>query len=354
MVKRIPVGGVGDLPDWDAVYRDQIHPVFAVPEGGQDPPRCIFVAGTQGSGKTTRIQHLRDELGRRGTQCIIPDALVAAVDALHGDTPIAKAAFDAYRTTHCADHSQRLADHAVAQRSHILWERAIPGNIDRLALALRRLGYRVECLVLASPVEESWLGTVSRTLTALAAGERGTMRISWSITAETALRWPAVVDRMERTLAVDRIAILDRDGDVCFENSVQGPPDRRQWTNPPFAFESLMVERAAPRTAQALDALLSTWTAARPHLVAANHQVWPETDLAAFDTRIRALIADPASRFDLNGPAQDPEAARAWIARLTADLAAVQAGPEAKGQDLTRRSVQLLALVGQLAGQPTR
>jgi hypothetical protein len=351
---RVLSGGVGDLPDWDAVYRDQIHPKFAVPEGGHDLPRCLFVVGPQGSGKTTRIKRLRDELGRRVTQCIVPDELMSSIDTLHSDAPVAKDAFEAYRSIHCADHCQRLADHAVSLRAHILWERAIPGNVERLALALRRLGYRVECLVLATPVEVGWLDTAIRSLNALAAGDRSSLRIGWAIAAETALRWPAVIDRMERNLTVDRIAVLDRDGDVCFENSVQGPPDQRQWTNSPFAFESLMVERAGPRTGSMLDALLSTWNATSPQLAAANHPAWPDTELASFDAQIRALVADPASRFDLNAPDPDPVAAKAWIARLTADLAAVQAGPEAKGQDLTRRTRQLLTLVSQLGGQPTR
>lgn len=346
---------LNDLPDWDALYRERIHPTFAVPDGGLDAPRCIFVAGHQGSGKTTLLHRLLTDLGQSRTQSIVPDALVSRIDEIHGDRPDAKAAFDAYRKTHCAIYCQWLADHAVAQRSHILWERAIPGNIERLALALRQLGYRVECLVLATPVEESWLGTLSRCLSALDAGDTTAMRIGWSLVSETALRWPVVLDRVEATLAFDRIAIIDRDGQVPFDNQVQGPPDRRQWSDPPFAYESLMVERARPRSEPALAALLSTWEELLQRIAADNHRVWPPEQRDAFDQYLRTLVADPASRFDLNAPGPDPGAGAAWITRLAADLSAVQASPEVKDQpDLVPRSQRLLQLVAQLAGQPTR
>lgn len=342
-------------PDWDALYRERIHPTFAVPEGGVDAPRCIFVTGHQGSGKSTLLRLLLADLGPNLTQRIIPDALVARIDEVHGESPDAKAAFDAYRLTHCAIHCQRLADHAVAQRSHILWERAIPGNIERLAIALRQLGYRVECLVLATPVEEGWLGALGRCLTALDAGDADAMRIGWPVVADTALRWPVVLDRVEQNLTFDRIAILDREAEVCFDNQVRGPPDKRHWADPPFAFESLMVERARPRTASKLGRLLSDWEALLPRITAAEHRAWPPEDCQAFDRHLRALVADPASRFDLNAPDPDPAAAKAWIARLTADLAAVQSSPEVKAQPgLALRSQRLAQLVTQLAGQPTR
>lgn len=342
-------------PDWDAVYRDRIHPAFAVGRGGQPQPRCIFVTGHQGSGKSTALDALLADLGPDETQRIVPDDLVFSLDLLHADTPVARASLKVYGLTHCAIHCQRLADHAVAQRSHILWERAIPGNIERLAIALRQLGYRVECLVLATPVEESWIGALGRCLTALDAGDTRAMRIGWPLVAETALRWPVVLDRVEQDLTFDRITILDREAVVCFDNQVQGPPENRQWSDTPFAFESLMVERARPRSTATLAALLADWEALLPRITAEEHRAWPPAETKAFDRHLRALVADPASRFDLNAPDPDPAAAKAWIARLSADLAAVQASPEVKArQDLAPRSQRLLQLVSQVAGQPTR
>ncbi|MES2817269.1 MAG: zeta toxin family protein [Pseudomonadota bacterium] len=341
--------------DWDALYRERIHPAFAVQRGGVDAPRCIFVIGHQGSGKTTLLHRLLADLGPDQTQSVVPDALVARIDEVHGDSLEAKAAFDAYRVIHCATHCQLLADHAVAQRAHILWERAIPGNIERLAIALRQLGYQVECLVLATPVEESWLGALGRTLAALDAGETNAMRIGWPMVRETALRWPAVLDRIERDLTFDRVAIVDRAGEICFENHVAGPPEQRNWAETPFAFESLMVERARPRTEAALAALTATWKTLHPRLDAAGHPAWSAEDLQAFDDHLRATVADPASRFDLNAPGDDKAAAAAWIARLDRDLAAVRASPEVRDQPaLAPRSARLLQLVAQVAGQPTR
>lgn len=346
---------MAEEPDWDVVYRDRIHPAFAVAGGGNAVPRCLFVTGHQGAGKTTTLHRLLAELGPERTQRIEPDALVASLDWLHVANPVATSVSEAYGRTHCATHCQLLADHAVAQRAHILWERAIPGNIERLAIALRQLGYRVECLVLATPVEESWLGALSRSLASLDGGETNAMRIGWPMVRETALRWPAVLDRIEQDLTFDRVAIVDRAGEICFENHVAGPPEQRNWAETPFAFESLMVERARPRTEAALAALTATWKTIHPRLDAARHTAWPAEDLQAFDDHLRALLADPASRFDLNTPGDDKAAAAAWIARLDRDLAAVRSSPEVRDQPaLAPRSARLLQLVAQVAGQPTR
>ncbi|MFO1203556.1 MAG: zeta toxin family protein [Tabrizicola sp.] len=326
-----------------------------MPDGGHASPRCLFVVGHQGSGKTTCVDKLTAELGADRTQRIVPDELVASIDLLHGGTVEATALREAYSRTHCATHSQRLADHAIARRAHIVWERALPGNIERLALAVRQLGYRVECLVLATPVEESWLGTLRRCLAAIQASAAHPMHVPWPLLSRTALRWPGVLDRLEQTLCIDRIAVIDREGEVCFDNQVEGPPNQRRWSDPPFAFESLMVERARPRSATSLAALLADWEALQPQIAAINHPNWPTQDLAAFDTHLRALVADPASQFDLNAPNPDPAVVQAWIARLKADLAAAERQGDTGDQpSLAARSTRLLQLVSQVAGQPTR
>lgn len=341
--------------DWDAIYSDRVHPAFAAPQGGQPEPRCVFVTGHQGSGKTTYLQRLLADLGPDHTQSIVPDALLARVVELHDGSPRAVEAYTAYRATHCATHCERLADHAVAQRSHILWERAIPGNIERLGHALRRLGYRVDCVVLATPVEESWIGTLSRSLAAQFSGDRSALRVGWSVLAETALRWPAVLDRVETARLFNRVAVLDRDGNLCFENHVIGPPDGRRWAETPFAFESLMVERARPRSDAALASLLASWEALHPRIAESRQPAWPDAELQAFDRHLRALVADPAARFDLDQPGPDPVVAAAWIARLGADLAAVRSSPEVRDQPgLATRAGRLITLVSEIAGQPIR
>lgn len=95
-----------EAPDWDALYRDHIHPAFAVPQGGQDRPRCVFLTDPQGSSKTTILRRLSAELGHDVTQSIVPDALLARIDTHHAGSPLRDAAVQAYRTTHCATHCQ--------------------------------------------------------------------------------------------------------------------------------------------------------------------------------------------------------------------------------------------------------
>jgi hypothetical protein len=171
----------------------------------------------------------------------------------------------------------------------------MPGIIARLASARRSSGDRVECLVLATPVAESRLGTLQCSLTAQSSGGRSVLRVGWSVLAETALIGPALRDRAEQSKGFDRIAI-----------TLQVPPDNRDGVTLPFAFESLAVERACPRSEADLSALLSDWEKLHPLVAAPDNTTSPPADLRAVDAHLRALVTDPASRIDFSQPDPDP------------------------------------------------
>lgn len=347
--------------DWEAIFQDRILPALAVAKGGVPRPRWVFVCGQPGSSKTTRIDALCAELGRDRTQLISGDVLCSHLPELFADPddPEIQPLLATYRSEIRPIYVDRLADRAVKLGAHIVWEIPIPANIEGWALVARTMGYRVECLVTALPAVESWLATLGRWIAATAAGNDTSPMVSWSSLAHAYARWPALIARAEDNATFDRITITDRDGTLCFENEVQIRNDVRHWTNPAFAFESLVIERARPRSSADCAALLAKWEAIRSHPAIAlrNRVAWPWHSLAAFDDNLRNLCRDPGTGFDLNDPgaSAEPAAAGRWIARLRAELDEVLSTPEAEGQpDLPARADRLIELVGRVAGQPTR
>lgn len=319
-------------PDCDAVYLDRIQPALAAVGGGVAQPRWIFVCGQQGSGKSSLIRATMAELGPERTQRISGDELLALLP----DLP------QPGRDQFLSALAQRLVQHAAQQRAHILWELPTPGAIEGLALVARSLGYRVECLVLSLPALDSWLATLRRSL-----ATPGAQVVPWANVQGTARRWPALIARAEEAVLFDRLAVLDRQGQTCFEN-LRSPSGR--WVETPFAFESLVIERARARSVAEVAMLLADWQNLRTSPALAPFH----SSCAAVDRLLHHLAADPGTSFDLNQPtASDTSAAAAWTARLRADLDDILAGPQAQGQvSLPPRCDRLMALVQQVAGLP--
>lgn len=351
---------VAAMPDWEVLFSDRIWPALSVRQGGVPAPRCIFVCGQQGSGKTSHVERLRDELGRDCTLRMTSDDLSDHLPELYSDTddPAIQPALEEFRSKIRQQYIDRLTEHAFSLRANIVWELPSPGLIEGYALVARSLGYTVECQVLALSAVESWLATLKRSLTDWSAGRPTSPAVRWEFLIAAYLRWPAFIARTEANMTFDRIAILDRSGALCFENVVEVQGEDRKWASPAFGFESLVIERARGRSREAVRSLLSDWEAMRghPELAFRNRAAWPWDTFAEFDGMLRSLADDPATGFDLNNPGASPAAAAAgWIARLRQDLDAILACPEAAGQpDLAPRADRLVRLVSQIAGQPTR
>lgn len=347
--------------DWEAIFRDRILPALAVAKGGAPRPRWVFVCGQPGSSKTRRIDTLCAELGHDRTQLISGDVLSPHLPELFADpdNPDMQPLLATYRNEIRPVYVDRLAERAVNLGAHILWELPIPANIEGWALVARTMGYRVECVVMALPAVESWLATFGRWIAETTAGNSTSPTASWPSLMNAYARWPALIARAEANATFDRITIIDRDGTLCFENEVTLQDDRRSWDNPAFGFESLVIERARPRSPADCAALLAQWDAIRchPQIALRNREAWPWHSLAAFDSHLRDLCRDPGTGFDLNDPgaSADPQAATRWIARLRAELDEVLTTPEAEGQTaLPARADHLIDLVSRIAAQPTR
>ena len=346
----------GPSLDWDAIFTGRILPGQGVRRGGLEQPHFVLVCGQPGSGKSTLIDPLCESLGPDQTQRISGDTLRDDLPEVYAnpDDPVARELADIYVRNIQQTYVDALMDHAMALRAHVVWERPMPAQTLVLAAAARALGYRVECRILAVPLLESWLATLQRETQPVP--DQIPRRIPWTRQQDSYARWPACLARAEDTLAFDALSVIGRDGQVYFENHLihdDGPP---RWANPAFGFESLMVERLQARSPARIDRLLSDWQALPADVLAtASAQDW--SGHAALGAALQALRDDPSAAFDLNTPgaSPSPDAALAWVARLRADLAAVLTNPEAEGlKTLAPRSERLLALVAQIAGQPTR
>jgi hypothetical protein len=352
--------------DWDAIYQDRVLPTFGVRLGAVEHPRWTFVCGQPGSGKSTHVARLVAQLGADQTQVIIGDQLAALVPEIFRDPydPLVQPALKSYEKTGQPAHIDVLIDRAVRLRAHVVWELHGIANWPAVARAARGWGYRVDCAVLAAPLQESWLAALNRD-TAPGAGELGLVKtVNWDQHLASYHRWPAFIARAEGEVAFDTLRIHDRDGQVLFENTANTVTTQkgtkrvrsRRWSGPMFGFESLLVERLQPRSPEHRQALLTAWEALRahPYLAFRNQPAWLHASFAALGESLQAMCADPAFGFDLNHPPDppDPKAAAGWTVRLQSDIAATLASKDAKRQpDLPARADRLLALVGQIMAQ---
>lgn len=347
------------LPDseTDAIFASRILPKLGVTEGGVARPRWIFIGGQQGSGKSTVRRHLADELDLSRTQLISGDDFSLAAPeqaALSKRSDAARAEWRRLRM----DWTERLIERAWTLKAHVIWEQPVPNYVMEFGAIARELGYQVECQVLALPLLESWLAAARRNL-APDDPDKAMPPIAWSDMAEAYHRWPAFLAAVEARRAFDRIMVLDRAGQVHFENSLRadatGETGTPAWESPAFAFESLVVERNQPRSPGDIAALLAAGAAleADPRLAAEGRFAASRDSMHQLEIALQALQSDPGAGFDLNQP--DPALAPHWIARLKAELQATQASREGRGQKgLAARCDRLLALVAEMTGQPIR
>lgn len=310
-----------------------------------------MVGGQPGAGKSTLIDRLLAELGPDSTQLVSSDSLTDLVTVPVGAS-VPQGLAEALSTKVAAGWTNALVERAATLRAHIVWERAMPGDWGGLAHVARLMGYQVELHVIAAPLLESWLGTLLRDSAATAdpPGEVPLLprRIALHRMTVHYHRWPGFLAEVEDSRAVDALQVVNRKGDVLFHNRLG--PDRR-WQDQPFAAESLLVERHAPRSPSDIDRLLADWSRlrARPDIAFANHDAWPHADIANLGPALQALRNDPSLAFDLNNPPDppDPRTSRAWLARLKADSDAACAAPEAP-ETLAPRADRLLSLVSGL------
>lgn len=347
-------------PDWDSLFHDRILPVLGVKAGCAAEPQWVFVGGQPGSGKSTRVRHLQAQLGLQSTQVISIDAIYALLPEVFGeraDTPAALAAQQDFTRGIRKSWINALVDRAVDLRAHVLWERHVPSDTVEIAILAREMGYRTGCQVLAFPLLDSWLASLQRETAPDRPADRVPSRIEWAKLQTAYSRWPAFLAQAEDRVAFDSLQIIRRDGQVLFANTSAKATTERYWQDPPFAAESLMVERLAPRTQGEVQALLAQWHDLRacPDIAFQNHEAWPNASFQALGDALRDLCHDPSAAFDLDRAEEfgDPRAAQGWIARLQAEAAAVLAQPEAS-LPLRQRIDRLLALVSHLAlGRPS-
>jgi len=338
-------------PDWDDLYLTRVLPRLGVARGGHERPRWIFVCGQPGCGKSTLIGQLLAELDPQATQVLSSDAICDLLPELYADPedPATQPLRDAYVAGIQQGYLDRLTERALDLRAHVLCERPQPADTAELAVLARALDYQVECLVLVLPPEESWLATLLRETGRLDQPGPVPRRIAWADQIVNTHRWPGFLAQAEAEVAFDRLALIRRDGEELFVNHAIGQGAGRAWANPPFAMESLVVERLAPRSESDVAALVAQWTALRAHpgIAFRNFAPWPHASFLALGEALQALAADPGTGFDLNAPGQGPVAAAAWLRRLAASLDAACASPDAPPA-CAPRAEQLLALVRQL------
>jgi len=227
------------------IFEKSIVPAIGAKGPPPKSPTLIVVAGQPGSGKSTTIRQA--EMGLLGaTQKIISDDFVAWVPGYLGfakSNPVA--------ATHWARKAgsnyfaQEMATRAGNKRANIIMEFPVPTSFAQHADWYKKLNYRTELHVVATPHFQSWTGVLDRAEKPLQAGHIGTnVLCPRDAHDQTYAGWARVVFDAERYKQVDRIVITRRDGIIMYDNNlVQQSGGTKSWNKKPQGLECLFLER---------------------------------------------------------------------------------------------------------------
>ena len=336
---------------WSDLFQTRVFPRLGVKRGAVDRPTFTFIAGPQGSGKTTVSRRLAESLGEDCTQILSGDSIVAALPELFMDREdhAVLALLQDFKTTILRDYYGMLLDHAMRLRANIVWELARPFDTRAIVSLARSVGYKVSCRVLATPLLESWMSTLKRETLHACDPARVPVRVSFDKVISSFNRWPSHIAWSEDHHVFDDIKVIDRDGNVFFDNHLVEDDGTLRWAGTPFAFESLVMERLHACGRDRVNGLIAEWEILRAEadIALQNHLPWPWSSISQTGTLLRALHDDTSIGFNLLDPSQcaNRDAGERWIDRLRQDLTAVQDNPDAEDmQALSSRSERLLAL----------
>lgn len=337
---------------WSDVFHTRVLPALGVQCGAVDRPTLTFVVGQQGSGKTTVLRNLLDGLGEDCTQQLSGDAILASLPEMfmdRDDDAVLELLHEFKKTT-IRDYYTLLLDHAFRLRANVVWELARPFDTSAIASLARSVDYKVRCLVLATPLLESWVSTLKRETLHVCGPNRMPVRVSFDKIISCFNQWPSHIAWSEDHCIFDEVTVIDRDGNVFFENHLFEDVGKFRWAETPFAFESLVMERLYACDRDRVNCLIAEWEVLRADsdIALRNHLAWPWSSIMDTGSRLRVLRDDPSIGFNLLDPIQNTnvDAREGWIKRLRQDLIAVQENADAAAShSLSSRSARLLTLV---------
>ena len=337
---------------WSDVFRTRVLPHLGVRCGAVDRPTLTFVVGQQGSGKTTVLGNLVDGLGEDCTQQLSGDAILASLPEMFmdRDDDAVRELLDEFKKTTMRDYYTLLLDHAFRLRANVVWELARPFDTSAIASLARSVDYKVRCLVLATPLLESWVSTLKRETLRVCDPNRMPVRVSFDKIISCFSQWPSHIAWSEDHYVFDEVKVIDRDGNVFFENHLVEDVGKFRWAETPFAFESLVMERLHACDRNRVNCLIAEWEVLRADsdIALQNHLAWPWSSIVNTGSRLRVLRDDPSIGYNLLDPSQSSniDAREGWIERLRQDLIAVQENADAAAShSLSSRSARLLTLV---------
>lgn len=277
-------------------YDRQIRPTLLDPIEGAAKPVAIFVGGDSGAGTPAALQRLRREARfAEAAPAVISREILQpfhpAWQQFGGPrNEIPHGVIDRW--------VEQLAHDAMGKRANLLFGTSMdkPASLLTLASELQAAGYRVELVVVATDVEASRLGVVTRFERLLSQG----VASHWMNQEAHGQAVQAVRDtlsQVEGAKAADQLRLITRDGRELFDNALE----RGAWRHEGSAVEALDAyqERDLPAREKADNALRWHTLVARlqvrarelPREVIAQAMAWrtESTDRGLADPEARKL-----------------------------------------------------------------
>jgi hypothetical protein len=209
------------------------------------PPTLVTVGGQPGAGKTLAIGRIQLMYPSHMFTVINGDDLRQfhpRFDALRADPdpevmPRETAALSGWMIRRALQHAAQIGCASIVEGTF-----REPTITLRTVRDFRERGFDTHVVALGVPEASSWQGCVSRYIDAVGSGKpaRWAPKVAHDLGYEGT---PRTVEAAENDLNVTRLSVVDRDGNVAFDNTRDSDG---QWSNPTGARQALDYLRTHP------------------------------------------------------------------------------------------------------------
>ncbi|NTA19676.1 zeta toxin family protein [Agrobacterium tumefaciens] len=277
------------------IFETQIIPAIGARGPSVAKPTFTVVCGQQGAGKSTLVRQIKSRTGGESTQRIIADDLNAYIPGNNAALLQGSHALERANSSAATEWYHQLFDRSITNRYNIILESCYPPNhYASLLDKARSNGYRTELNIIATDRITSFTAIHDRFERALAN----------SFIASTVLPdvethdhyysiWPRVVLEVENYKTFDRIAIVRRDGETCYDNEQALASDGEStWGREPGALRALMDHRNRPLDERQQHWVNSVWERLRQSVAFAQHPDSARLPIASYQSAIATRLRE--------------------------------------------------------------
>lgn len=266
MADEVTLGRLSEAQN-EHIFRTEILPDYLSDDIGKaDRPTLIVLGGQPGSGKTALLTTSLTELEQSGPAVrVVGNDLRSYHPGFVAHQKADPATASRFTQIDAGIWSEKLLAAATVRGVHVVFETTMrtPDNVEKVMMAARSAGYRIEARVLAVSPRVSWQRCHYRFEELHHAGVAA--RIPPRAVHDAAVSGLAEsLDRIERRRLADRVLIQRPDGEAVYSNALSNG----QWLGAAAARQVLEATRSRPLTREEIDGFALLWAKVVSHMEA--------------------------------------------------------------------------------------